>query len=339
MLLYIREVEYMDSLENKKLALLRIYQILYKYSDCDHPLKQEDLIRLLDNEYGIPLERKAVGRNLALLKDAGFDIEWNRGGSWLAGREFTDAELRVLIDGVLSSKYISERYSKDLINKLCNLSNKYFKSHVRHIYTVGDWDKSENQQLFYNIELIDDAIERGNQIRFDYNKYGIDKKMHKTKTHHASPYQLVLHNQRYYLMALEDYWKNIAFFRVDRITNMSVTEENAVPITTVEGYRDGINYKELATSLPYMYSDKPAWVEFIAENYIADQIIDWFGKDIRIDKINEKQIKVTVKVSPSAMEHWALQYAGYVTVTSPQSLVESIKTRLQTSVEKYNQRS
>ncbi|MBQ3869520.1 MAG: WYL domain-containing protein, partial [Clostridia bacterium] len=238
----------MDSLENKKLALLRIYQILYKYSDCDHPLKQEHLIRLLDNEYGIPLERKAVGRNLALLKDAGFDIEWNRSGSWLAGREFTDAELRVLIDGVLSSKYISERYSKDLINKLCNLSNKYFKSHVRHIYTVGDWDKSENQQLFYNIELIDDAIERGNQIRFDYNKYGIDKKMHKTKTHHASPYQLVLHNQRYYLMALEDYWKNIAFYRVDRITNMTVTEENAVPITTVEGYRDGINYKELATS-------------------------------------------------------------------------------------------
>ena len=326
----------MDSLENKKLALLRIYQILYKYSDYDHPLKQEDLIQLLDNEYGIPLERKAVGRNLALLKDAGFDIEWNRGGSWLAEREFTDAELRVLIDGVLSSKYISERYSKDLINKLCNLSNKYFKSHVRHIYTVGDWDKSENQQLFLNIEMIDDAIEHGKKIRFEYNKYGIDKQLHKTRAHHASPYQLILHNQRYYLMALEDYWKNIAFFRVDRITNMTVTEADTIPITKVEGYKDGINYKELATSLPYMYSDKPEWVEFIAEKYVTDQIIDWFGKDIRIDEINEDQIKVTVKVSLNAMEHWAKQYAPHVTVISPPSLVQTIKEELQKAVEKYN---
>lgn len=326
----------MDSLENKKLALLRIYQILYKYSDCDHPLRQEDLIKLLDDEYGIPLERKAIGRNLALLKDAGFDIESCHNGSWLNEREFTDAELRVLIDGVLSSKYISEKYSKDLINKLCGLSNKYFKSHVRHIYSVGEWDKSENQQLFYNIELIDDAIEHGKQVKFDYNKYGIDKKMHKTKTHNASPYQLVLHNQRYYLMAQNDFWKNLAYYRVDRITNMEITDKKTVPITEIDGYKDGINYKELATALPYMFTDKPEWVEFIAEKYITDQIIDWFGRDIRIDDINEEQIKVTVKVSLNAMEHWAKQYAPHVTVTSPPSLVQTIKEEMQKAVEKYN---
>ena len=326
----------MDSLEHKKSALLRILQILQRYSDEKHPLKQEDMIKILNVEYGIPLERKAIGRNIQLLKDAGVEIESTRAGSWLAERDFTDAELRMLIDGVLSSKYVPEGYSKDLINKLCGLTSKYFKSHIKYVYAVGDWDKTDNQQVFLNIELIDEAIEQGKQIRFEYHKYGIDKKLHKNRAHHASPYQLILHNQRYYLMAQNDWWKDVTYYRLDRMKNMTITEKPITPITEIEGYKDGINYKELSTALPYMFSDKPVWVEFITDENLVDQIIDWFGKDIRIDKHGEKQVKVTVKVSPPAMEHWALQYAGYVTVTSPQSLVESIKNRLQTAVEKYN---
>lgn len=326
----------MDSLEHKKSALLRILQILQRYSDEKHPLKQEDMIKILNVEYGIPLERKAIGRNIQLLKDAGVEIASTRAGSWLAERDFTDAELRMLIDGVLSSKYVPEGYSKDLINKLCGLTSKYFKSHIKYIYAVGDWDKTDNQQVFLNIELIDEAIEKGKQIRFEYHKYGTDKKLHKIRAHHASPYQLILHNQRYYLMAQNDWWKDVTYYRLDRMKNMTITEKPITPITTIDGYKDGINYKELSTALPYMFSDKPEWVEFITDEDLVDQIIDWFGKDIRIDKYGEKQVKITVKVSPSAMEHWALQYAGYVTVTSPQSLIESIKTRLQTAVEKYN---
>ena len=187
-----------------------------------------------------------------------------------------------------------------------------------------------------NIELIDEAIEKGKQIRFEYHKYGTDKKLHKIRAHHASPYQLILHNQRYYLMAQNDWWKDVTYYRLDRMKNMTITEKPITPITEIEGYKDGINYKELSTALPYMFSDRPVWTEFITDEDLVDQIIDWFGKDIRIDKYGDKQVKITVKVSPSAMEHWALQYAGYVTVTSPQSLVESIKTRLQTAVEKYN---
>lgn len=325
----------MDSLEHKKSALLRILQILQRYSDEKHTLKQEDMIKILDAEYGIPLERKAIGRNIQLLKDAGVEIESTRAGSWLSAREFTDAELRMLIDGVLSSKYVPEGYSKDLINKLCGLTSKYFKSHIKYIYAVGDWDKTDNKELFCNIEIIDEAIEQGRQIRFEYHKYGIDKKLHKNRAHHASPYQLILHNQRYYLMAQNDWWKDVTFYRLDRIKNMTITDKPITPITEIDGYKDGINYKELSTALPYMFSDKPVWVEFIADEDLVDQIIDWFGKDIRIDKYGDKQVKITVKVSPSAMEHWALQYAGYITVTSPQSLVESIKTRLQTAVENY----
>ena len=126
----------MDSLEHKKSALLHILQILQRYSDENHPLKQEDMIKILNVEYGIPLERKAIGRNIQLLKDAGVEIESTRAGSWLSEREFTDAELRMLIDGVLSSKYVPEGYSKDLINKLCGLTSKYFKSHIKYTPSV-----------------------------------------------------------------------------------------------------------------------------------------------------------------------------------------------------------
>ena len=325
----------MDSLEPKKMALIRILQIFQKYSDYNHPLKQEDIANYLDSDYGISIERKAISRNISLLKEAGFEIESGHNGSYLEEREFTDAELRILIDGVLSSKHIASKYTKDLIDKLCSLSSKYFRSHVKHIHTVNDWEKTENRAVFYKIEIVDEAIEQKKQICFDYNKYGLDKKLHRTCTHRASPYQLILHNQRYYLMARNEYWKNMAYYRVDRITNMSLTEDKLVPITSVEGYENGINYKELSTALPYMYTDKPECVEFIAEEFIIDQIIDWFGKDINISKYGENKLKVSVKVSPMAMEHWAMQYAGFITVTSPQALVDKIKNRLKEASEKY----
>ena len=186
----------MDALEPKKLALIRILQIFQQHSDYDHPLTQEDIAAFLEQEYGIIIERKAIGRNISLLKEAGYQIESGRNGSYLDEREFEDSELHMLIDGVLNSKYITAKHSKDLIEKLCGLSNKYFRAHVKNVHSVNDWSKTDNQALFYNIERIDDAIEQGRQIRFDYNKYGVDKKLHRTATHRASPYQLVLHNQR-----------------------------------------------------------------------------------------------------------------------------------------------
>ena len=114
----------MDSLESKKLALLRIWQILKDYSDCDHPMTQEDIARKLENEYSIVIERKAVSRNISLLKEAGIDIESRRTGSYLAARDFEDSELHMLIDGVLSSKHITANHSKDLIDRLFPLERK-----------------------------------------------------------------------------------------------------------------------------------------------------------------------------------------------------------------------
>ena len=154
----------MDTLEPKKLALLRVLQILWKESDADHSLHQGQIASLLEREYGIVVERKAIGRNLSLLQEAGFEIESNGGGFYLNSRLFEDSELQLLIDGVLSSRHISLPHSKELIGKLCRLSNRYFPRHVSNIHSVGEWNKTENKTLFYHIELVDEAIESGKMV-------------------------------------------------------------------------------------------------------------------------------------------------------------------------------
>jgi len=324
----------MDTFEPKKLAILRVLQILKTHSDADHPLTQEMIASYLERDYGIVIERKAVSRNLSLLKEAGYAVESVRGGSYLDEREFEDTELRLLIDGVLSSQYITAKHSKDLIDKLCAQSNQYFRSHVKHIHSVGDWSKTDNQALFYNIELIDDAIEHGKQITFDYNKYGIDKKLHRTTSHTASPYQLVLRNQRYYLMSFNERWKNMTFYRVDRITNMTVTDIPMTPLSSVDGYEHGIDYNEIATALPYMYTDRPERVVFYVDESMIDQVVDWFGKAVTFEKDGDR-MKATVKVSLHAMKFWALQYLSSVEIIEPLSLREQIKETLEAGIERY----
>ena len=328
----------MPTLEPKKLALLRIWQILLKHSDYDHPLTQEDIIDYLYKEYGIEMERKAIGKNIADLRDAGIEIGSRRAGSYIDSRDFEDSELRLLIDGVLQSKHITANHSKDLIEKLCGLSNKYFRSHVKNVYSVNDWSKTDNQALFYNIDVIDEAIAEGKQVEYDYNKYGVDRKLHKSSFARLSPYQLILHNQRYYLMGYSSYWGNMTFHRLDRITNMRVSERPAVPLSSVPGYEKGIDYKQISSTLPYMYTDAPERIEFIADERIVDQIVDWFGLDIKMSAIPDTpgKVKVDLFASPNAMEHWALQYLNYVEVTKPESLRDRIKESLQDGIGKYN---
>lgn len=328
----------MESFEPKKLALIHIWQILKEYSDYDHPLTQDDIARYLENDYGIVIERKAISRNISLLKEAGIEIESRRAGSYLEGRDFEDSELKLLIDGVLCSNHITAKHSMDLINRLCGLSNKYFRSHVKNIYSVNDWSKTDNQALFYNIELVDTAIEQKFRIAYDYNKIGIDKKLHKSSYQVVSPYQLILHNQRYYLMAYSEYWGNMVFHRLDRITNMKLTEEKATELQTIPGYQNGIDYKKLSSAMPYMYSDEQERIDFVADAGIVDQIIDWFGNDIRITKssVNENQVNISVVASPNAMEHWAMQYINYVEVTAPESIRDRICKSLKNGMKKYH---
>ena len=241
----------------------------------------------------------------------------------------------MLIDGILCSKYITAKHSEDLIKRICGLSNIYFRSHIKNIFSVTDRCKTENPSLFYNIEVIDDAIEKNRQITFDYNKYGADKQLHKSAEHTASPYQLIVHNQRYYLMALNEQWQNIIYYRLDRITNMRITDLHMTPLRSIKGYENGIDYGEISSALPYMFADKPQTVEMIVSVCIIDQVIDWFGKDIRICDIGDGKFKVTLRASLNAMEYWAMQYLNFAEIVSPAGLREKIKDNLSSAAKKY----
>lgn len=328
----------MESFEPKKLSLIRILQILWKYTDSDHPLTHGEIVKKLESDYDITVERKVIGRDIRLLESAGYDIVTTKRGVYLNSRIFENSELRLLSDSVLASRHISARHSKELIEKLATLSSKYFKSHIKNVYSVNDWDKSKNVALFYNIEIIDEAIEAHRQIKFTYNKYGADKKLHYAAVHVASPYQMILHNQRYFLMCFEEKWKNIRYFRLDRITNIELSENIATNIRTIYGYKNGIDYKRFSSALPYMFSDEPEQITFMINGeWMIDQIVDWFGYDFNVLQKDGDYI-ITVKASPNAMEYWAMQYLNNVEILSPAHLREQIAKNVAAANKKYDKK-
>ena len=322
--------------EAKKLALLRILEILKKNTDHEHPLTHSEIAEILRSEYGIEVERKAVGRNISLLLEADYDIVTTKRGVYLNGRKYEPSEVRMLIDGVLSSQHIGVKHSRDLIEKLANEENKYFRKNINHIHAVNDFNKGDNAEVFYSIDIVHEAIENGKMVEYDYNKYGIDGQLHRSSFQRVSPYQLILHNQRYYLMGYSDFMKTITFQRLDHISNMKITDKPAIPITDIAGYENGVDFKKIATGMPYMYADEPERIEFIADKAIVDQIIDWFGKDIKIDKTEiEYLYKITLKSSPMAMLFWAMQYTDECEVINPMTLREKIKETIIKAKEKY----
>lgn len=325
----------MDNLEPKKLALLRILQILEDETDKEHPYTQAQIIKRLAEKYDITVERKAVGRNLSLLKEAGFGIESTKAGSFFDGRTFEQSELRLLVDSILCSRYINKKHSEDLIEKIVALGGKNFKSHVKHIYSVGKWSKSDNIEFFYNIEIADEAIETAKQITFHYNKFDETARLKKTYRQIVSPYQMILHNQRYYLMAYNEYWKNMAFYRMDKITDVEILDKPQTPIRSVPGYKNGIDYKDLATSRPYLYADKAEKIVVACDKALMDDVVDWFGNGVSVRKGNEGQIVVTLYASKDAMLYWALQYGRRAKVLEPADLVQKIKQTLEDVLKSY----
>ena len=256
---------------------MRIYQILEEYSDENHPLTQQAIIDKLEANYGIECERKAVSRNLGCLQDMDFDVVITGKGAYLASRRFENSELRLLIDSVMGSRHINPNYSAELVGKLAELGGKNFKGQVKHIYTVGEWGKSDSKELFLNIDLIDEAIEKGKKISFDYMKLGVDKKQHKSSFKKATPYQLILHNQRYYLVMLDEKYNNMSYLRVEKMSKMKVLKEDGVPLREVEGYKNGIDYSRFASGFPYMFSDEQVTVRIKCKNRMADDLGDWLA--------------------------------------------------------------
>ena len=295
-----------DSLEPKKLALLRIQEILERYSDYDHHLTHNDIIHYLERDYDLILERKAVARDLSLLKEAGLEIESDRDGSYLAVRKFDDTELRILIDGVLSSPFISGKDSKDLIERLCSLSSVYFPVKNKHIYTVNEWAKEENPQLLYNIDLISDAIDQKKQLEITFTKLDVDKKRYKRNySLQVTPVALFLIEQEYLLLFIWDLNQGDPeagmepFLWTEQLRSIGeiklLEDKKAIPVKSLDYFNNGFSIpkfikqygigKDGGVFTPE--SGKRELITLVCPDAYIESAIDYFGKDISITKLPE----------------------------------------------------
>ena len=265
-------------------------------------------------------------------------------GCYYGIREFEESELRLLIHSVICNPSIPRNQTRDLIDRLQELGGENFHSFGDSIKMMDEWRRSENQELFLNVDTIDDAIIRHYRIGYDYYKYGVDKELHYSSSHVVSPYCIVMRNQRFYLMGYSDEYENIVYHRLDRMRNVESKEREERgkkkyrPLKTVRGYENGIDFKFMSSSLPYMYSDTPVPVTFKADAGIVDQIVDWFGDDVlfKQSKTEKDVVTATVVTSPTAMEYWAKQYLDKVEVTAPLSLKKRIKESLEAGLDKYS---
>ena len=161
------------------MSILRILEILQSFSDSDHKLRQGDIIALLRIHYGMECERKAVARNIEFLQQAGYDIVNDGAGVYLADRKFEAGELRLLIDSVLTNRNICKAHTKELIGKLTEEGGKYFKNYAKHVVNLDDWQKDENCDYFYNIELCCEAIEQQKKLSFFYSYFDMKNRAEK----------------------------------------------------------------------------------------------------------------------------------------------------------------
>lgn len=321
--------------DRKSSALMRIYRILFDYSDADHPLTQAKIIHYLNNDYGVDLTRQAVSRHINTLIEIGFEISLSNKGAYLISRPLENYELILLIDSVLSSRHISSKFSDELIQKLIVLGGKNFKSSVKHVYVAKELSKTANKEFFYNIETINEAIEKTKKISFSYVKYNNNGELRESGKHKASPYQLLLHNQHYYLVLREDKSERVSYFRVDKITNIKMLKEESFPLKDNNEFKNGINFENFSTGMPYMFNDKPEHVVFRCNISIIDQLYDWFGGSIRTEKEDSDHLICSLTTSPKAMLFWSLQYNSNIEIIAPQSLREEMIKTLKSTLDLY----
>ena len=343
----------------KKLIIMNILDILKRYTDENHRLSQKEIQDILAREYDMKVDRKAIKRNLMNLIEFGYYINYSESirivkdkdgkeqenvvlSDFHLKREFTDSELRLLIDSVLFSNYIPYKQDMELVKKLSGLSNVYFKSRVKHIARMPE-DKTDNKQLFYNIELLDEAIDKGQKVRFHYLEYKSDKKLHKrcgedgkVREYVMNPYQLVAKEGKYYLICNNDKYNSVGNYRLDRITDMEILPEHIKPFNTLKG-SDGrpLNLQEYMEKHIYMFSGKTVRALFrITKDCISD-VIDVFGKDVRFSEETDTHITVTAYVNDLAMMQFAKSYTPWVEIIKPDELREDMIELLSAGLEKY----
>lgn len=287
--------------EGQKSKLLYLLKILSEETDEQHPISARELIERL-SRLDIKAERKTIYSDIATLSDFGYDILYNgtrsAGGYYMASRDFELAELKMLVDMVQASRFLSERKSRELIRKLESLAGKYEAASLKRTVYVGKRAKSQNESVFYAVDTIHRSISNRRSIDFQYQIYTPtqDQELKSGgKTYHVSPYYLTWNNENYYLIAYDETRGEIRNYRVDRMKGIRESErkrqgEEAFSDFDIETY----------TAVTFnMFGGDAKRVKLVCDNELAGVIIDRFGRDISLHKAGDMQFEVNVDVAPS----------------------------------------
>ena len=320
----------MPKTTNQKGKLLYVMRILLQETDEEHPLSTEEIIDKL-GEQGIKAERKSIYSDIETLRAFGLDVHGTRGrsaGYYVGLRDFELPEIKLLIDSVQSSKFITERKTMQLIRKLAGLMSVHEAALMKRQLYVKNRIKSMNESIYYNVDAIHQAIAEDRQIEFRYYSYTVtkEKKFRRNgQPYRVSPLALSWAEENYYLIAYEAETDKIKHFRVDKMDGIRVRDQ----------FRQGKNRlpeKEMGeyTRKNFsMFGGEEQTVTLRFSNRMIGVVIDTFGKDVAISSLDEDhfQIRTSVAVSPQFFG-WLFGLDGEAVITAPREVMEMFNEQL-----------
>ena len=322
--------------DNQKLKIFYILDYLERNSREDNPIRAGELIEMLDRDHNIACERKTVYSDIAALQDYGVDIislPGKNGGYYIATRNFELPELKLLIDAVQSSRYLTEKKSRELIEKLCQQCNEHDAKLMRRNVLVSGRVKSMNETIYYNVDSIQEAITQNRQISFRYFDWDLGGlRRYREKEYLASPYGLCQDNENCYLLAFSER-HGITSYRVDRMTDIHLSDDPRIPCPELTG-------KELnkhAGKLFQMYSGDTVDVKLKFHRSLINVVVDRFGKDTMLIPDGEDYFNFTVPVAVSPMFlSWVIGFGNKAKILYPQSVVDACKSLCLETLNQYS---
>ena len=321
-----------------KPRILCLLKLMERYTDEEHQLTTSELSELLEKEYGIAVHRITFKRDIESLQAMGYDIVETRSSQnkyFLGSRDFELPELKLLIDAVESSKFITASKSKTLIDKINNLTSVYQKDKLKRNNYVVKNVKPNNEQIYYIVDAINDAINQRKQISFQYYEYtGLKKKVLKNKgeIYKLSPYHLVWNGDYYYVLGYSEKREKVISFRVDRIANTPEILDKECHLKPKD-----FDLNEYTKSVFFMFGCKKTRVELRCDNSLMKTIIDRFGEDVTTLAYDMESFKVIVDVEVSPTFYgWVFGFDGTVEILNPKNIKNEYNKMIDRSFKNVN---
>lgn len=323
---------------NQKFKLYRLAEIMLEYTDEEHYITMPEILEALA-AYDITADRKSIYQDLRDLEQLGIEVEGepvgNRYHYHVIGRSFELPELKLLVDAIQSSKFITERKSNALIRKLEKLVSKHDAQKLQRQVYVSGRIKTMNESIYYTVDAIHNAISENRKIRFQYYQWNVKKEMelrHGGAWYVISPWGLSWDDENYYLVGYDSEAEKIKHYRVDKMLHISMTEE----IREGKEHFKKLDMAEYAKKSFGMFGGEEEKVKLLVDNSLAGVMIDRFGKDIMLIPTGQDSFTVNVDVHVSRQFlGWIFSLGEKVKVLGPDRVVAQMQDEVRRLQEQY----